>query len=271
MMRIVGLFSGLRVGVVTQSSRMFSTGGVSLVAAAAAKGKPARKPVKKAPAKAKNAKAKKVKAKKPVAVKAKPKKKKQPTKKELLDALLKAPKKAAGPYSLFVQEQAKIQMAKGNTSVTENARIYSAAWRGMDDAARQPYRERADALSAEHEETLRKWWNAADHSLVALENQRRRRVDGKKARLLKDPNAPKRPLTAYTLFAKEYLAGQGDAQKGGIGAMTVLMREAGAKWKAMAEGEKAPFQKAADVERSRYKQDMEKYLKSHTVGGASHI
>ncbi|KAJ2495970.1 hypothetical protein GGH96_006132 [Coemansia sp. RSA 1972] len=277
MFRVIGSFSALRVSSrVLTPSRAFSTTGASLVAAAKPKRKTAaavKKTTKsKAPVKAK--KAKKVKA----APKPKPKpKKKAPSKKEQLDAmlsskraLLKAPKsRAPGAYAVFLGEFSKVKRQQGMTTVAEIARACSANWKQLGESEKHQYQAKADQLGAEYEETLRKWWNTTDHNLVALENRRRKRVDGDKARLLKDPFAPKRPMTSYVLFVKDFVTqNKGAAGTNDITEMSSLMKSAASKWKTLSSAEKAPYAKGAEVEKSRYQQDQDKYLKSHTVGGA---
>ncbi|KAJ2661866.1 hypothetical protein IW148_003233 [Coemansia sp. RSA 1199] len=268
MFRVIGSFSALRVSSrVLTPSRAFSTTGASLVAAAKPKRKTtvAVKKTTKAKAPVKAKKAKKVKA----APKPKPKKK-APTKKEQLDALLKAPKsRAPGAYAVFLGEFSKVQRQQGMTTVAEIARACSASWKQLGESEKHQYQSKADKLSAEYEETLRKWWNTTDHNLVALENRRRKRVDGDKARLLKDPFAPKRPMTSYVLFVKDFVTqNKGAAGTNDITEMSSLMKSAASKWKTLSSAEKAPYAKGAEVEKSRYKQDQDKYLKSHTAGGA---
>ncbi|KAJ2356937.1 hypothetical protein H4S02_007246 [Coemansia sp. RSA 2611] len=272
MLRVFQSFSALTIGQRAPAAlRAFSVGGASLAAAAKAK-KPATKGRKPAAKK----KAKPAKAKQPAKSPGRPKRK-QPTQVEQLEAklnskkaLLKGPK-SRGPssYAVFLADNAKTTGPLGPGGVAEIARDTSAKWSRLSDHDKQAYRAKAGKLAEAHQETLRQWWSTVDLRLVALENRRRKRVDGSKAKLLVDPFAPKRPQTAYVLFASEYIK---QNYTGGIGReqMGALMKSAAAQWKSLAEAEKAAYVKAADVERARYKADMEKHLKSHTAGGLSH-
>ncbi|KAJ1718227.1 hypothetical protein LPJ61_006748, partial [Coemansia biformis] len=221
----------------------------SAKATAAGRGKPAKAAEsKKAPSKT-GAKAKKAPAKKAPARKAATKK--APTKKELLEgrpklnskkALLTAPTRPPNSYALFVKSTAPPAGITQSSNIAERSRAYAEQWKQLGDAQKHRLENEVHKLRAEYEDTLRKWWSTADPELVALENQRRRRQRGSKAILLKDPFAPKRPLSAYVAFAKAHVdRNKGAAGSNGIGAMSALMKEAGAQWKRMAEADKAPF------------------------------
>ncbi|KAJ2448031.1 hypothetical protein EV183_005631, partial [Coemansia sp. RSA 2336] len=180
--------------------------------------------------------------------------------------LLKEPKKSAPQtFALFVKEMAKDKASYAG-SVTELARICSAKWSSMDESDKARYHKEAEKLKAEHEAYLRQWWSTVDPDLVALENQRRRRQKGSKARLMKDPFAPKRPATPFMLYVKDYVARNKHAGDGsGLDAMQKLVKSASGEWRHMTAADKAAFQKAAEIERARYKQDMDKYRKSHAA------
>merc|ERR1712112_711451 len=73
----------------------------------------------------------------------------------------------------------------------------------------------------------------------------------------KDPNAPKRPLSAYFIFMgekrAEVKAANPDWKIGDIA------KEMGKMWQAMDEKEKGPYEKKAEAAKKKYAEEMAKY------------
>lgn len=82
--------------------------------------------------------------------------------------------------------------------------------------------------------------------------QERRKVTSKK-----DPNAPKRPLSAFMLYCKEHRetvkSNNPEVTFGGMGKLL------GQQWGALDEEQKKKYTKLAETEKKRYKDEMETY------------
>ncbi|KAI8982413.1 high mobility group box domain-containing protein [Mycotypha africana] len=80
--------------------------------------------------------------------------------------------------------------------------------------------------------------------------------DKKKRRAKKDPNAPKRGLSAYMFFSQEkraeVKAENPEASFGQIGKIL------GEKWKAMSDEEKKPYNDKAEADKKRYEAEKNK-------------
>ena len=76
----------------------------------------------------------------------------------------------------------------------------------------------------------------------------------KTVKKLKDPDAPKRPKTAYLLFCEENRKSLSDEFKG-----KAVMTELGRLWNELSEKKKAPYTKAAEQEKTRYRAEMDDY------------
>ncbi|ORZ13543.1 high mobility group box domain-containing protein, partial [Absidia repens] len=76
----------------------------------------------------------------------------------------------------------------------------------------------------------------------------------KKTRQKKDPNTPKRGLSAYMFFSQsnreQIKAENPDATFGQLGKLL------GAKWKELSDAEKKPYQDKADADKKRYEAEM---------------
>lgn len=82
----------------------------------------------------------------------------------------------------------------------------------------------------------------------------------KTARRKKDPNAPKRSLSAYMFFANE----QRDvvrAENPGI-AFGQVGKLLGERWKALNEEQKKPYEVKAEADKKRYELEKAEYLKT---------
>ncbi|KAM0747747.1 hypothetical protein T439DRAFT_328412 [Meredithblackwellia eburnea MCA 4105] len=79
----------------------------------------------------------------------------------------------------------------------------------------------------------------------------------KAAKPKKDPNAPKRPLSAYMFFSQENRNAIKDenpnASFGDVGKLL------GAKWKDMSDAEKKPYNTSAENDKIRYESEKAKY------------
>jgi len=99
-------------------------------------------------------------------------------------------------------------------------------------------------------------------AIATMESQQAEPIEEKpkkrKTKKAKDPNAPKRPTTAYFRWVgenrsriKEEL---GDGHK-----VTDVSKEAGRQWKLVSETEKEPFEMAFKEDQERYKAEMAEY------------
>lgn len=87
-------------------------------------------------------------------------------------------------------------------------------------------------------------------------------VAKKKKRAKKDPNAPKRPLSAYMFFARdkrEEIIGKKPELKANV---AEVGRQIGAAWNSMPPDEKAPYETQAEGDKRRYEKQMQEYRKS---------
>lgn len=79
----------------------------------------------------------------------------------------------------------------------------------------------------------------------------------KSTRKKKDPNSPKRPLSAYMWFAhhnRDIVKSENPGISfGGVGKLL------GERWKALSAEEKQPYQAEAETDKKRYQEEMANY------------
>ncbi|KAG5370222.1 Non-histone chromosomal protein 6 [Yarrowia sp. C11] len=84
--------------------------------------------------------------------------------------------------------------------------------------------------------------------------RRTRKTTGKKK---KDPNAPKRALSAYMFFANDNRDAI-RAENPGI-AFGQVGKALGEKWKTLTDAEKIPYEEKATADKKRYQDEKEAY------------
>jgi hypothetical protein len=85
---------------------------------------------------------------------------------------------------------------------------------------------------------------------------------GKRAK--KDPNAPKRGLSAYMFFANEQRENVRDENPGvSFGQVGKLLGE---RWKALTEKQRAPYEAKAAADKKRYEDEKQAYINAQADG-----
>lgn len=94
------------------------------------------------------------------------------------------------------------------------------------------------------------------------EATRRPRKETKK----KDPNAPKRSLSAYMFFANEERENVRNDNPGI--SFGQVGRVLGERWKALSEAEKKPYEQKAEADKKRYEEEKAAYNASKEEEGS---
>jgi hypothetical protein len=74
-----------------------------------------------------------------------------------------------------------------------------------------------------------------------------------KSMAAKDPNAPKRPPTAYFMFMAD------ERQKVALKGVGEIVKEIGSRWNTLDGTRKKKYQEKASKEKERYEAEMKKY------------
>ncbi|KAF9391627.1 exp1-like protein [Mortierella sp. AD011] len=199
-------------------------------------------------------KAEKTKAAKPKAKKAESKPKPKPKVKPI-----DLPKRPGTAWSLFFVEHLDKVKASGKevVPVAETANA-SAIWKQLSDEQKKKYDDKYRANLAEFKKQMEQRLQELSPAEFKLENSRRQalRAAGKKSLpSLKDPNAPKRPLSSFFLFARE-LRESGKYSALPLRDQAKTFAEA---WGKASESEKADYTKRAQDALTAYKAEKAAY------------
>lgn len=79
---------------------------------------------------------------------------------------------------------------------------------------------------------------------------------------IKDPNAPKRPVTSFMLFNKHKLDEFKKKNPGQKLSVTLIGKQSGKEWKGFKDDEKDKYIKMANKEKKRYEKELALYNKN---------
>lgn len=92
-------------------------------------------------------------------------------------------------------------------------------------------------------------------------------IQGKKAKVAKDPNAPKRPPTSYFIFLTENR--ENIKAKNPEAKVTEIARIAGQQWKALTPAQKKPYEDKNVDAKAQYEKDVAAYKATGGVASTS--
>merc|ERR1719290_691525 len=132
-------------------------------------------------------------------------------------------------------------------------------WKKVSDSDKAKFVEKADRAKAKYTVAMAKYKKTsswAKHQEVVKEWK----LKQAKKKFKKDPNAPKRSLSAYMLFVNEtrpqYVADNPDL------AVTEVLPGLGKMWADVSSSDKAAYEKKAAKLKEKYQKELEKYKKS---------
>ncbi|KAK3805693.1 MAG: hypothetical protein JOS17DRAFT_768347 [Linnemannia elongata] len=190
----------------------------------------------------------------------KPKAKKAiPVKPKKVEAL-SMPKRPSTAWGLFFVEHLDKVRASGKAVVpTTETVVASAQWKQLSDAQKQVYKDKYNANLVEFKKNTSKRLEELTPEEFKIENARRQalRAAGKRGLpSLKDPNAPKRPLSSFFRYAQ-------DQRKEGKFASLPIKEQAKAiaeSWSKAPEHEKSRYTELAREANEKYKAERAAYL-----------
>jgi len=153
------------------------------------------------------------------------------------------PKRPMSSYMLFANDiRAKLKSENPDAPITEIAKLTGAAWKEADDATKKKFEKKHKAAMAKYNEEI------ADLPAEAKKAGTKRK---------KDPNAPKRPMSAYFLWFQSSRAELKEENPGS--SVTDLGKIAGAKWREMDDDDKEEWTAKAAEAKEAYEEAMAKY------------
>ncbi|KDQ08857.1 hypothetical protein BOTBODRAFT_37556 [Botryobasidium botryosum FD-172 SS1] len=182
-------------------------------------------------------------------------------------SLLHPPKQAPSTWQIFFTDQLrwyKDRYPNEKLNVAQVAKEVNQVYKNLAPEEMEVYKQRAQAAKEEYERQLAAWKRTLTPADVKAENQFRtaQRKAGKSKRgNLKDPNAPKKPLSAYFMFLQMIRSDPEMVREvfGDEESTTKQSVLAAVKWRSLTDAEKKPFLAQAEKEKLEYEVARQEY------------
>lgn len=204
------------------------------------------------------------------------KEKKEPAKPPVLKSHLKPPKQAPSAWQVyFGEELAKIKAENpgARLNVAHVAKDAGQRYAALPDEKKQEFQQRSQEAKAQWEQDMKDWKNKLTPEDIKQENMYRtaQRKAGKSRKgNLKDPNAPKKPLSAYFLFLRAIRADPKMTEDVFHGEQETTKQSvlAAAKWRCLDEAQKHPFLEKAEADKVEYERARKEYERVNGLSGS---
>nr|BAG24407.1 hypothetical protein [Coprinopsis cinerea] len=191
-------------------------------------------------------------------------------------SLLKPPKLAPSAWQLYftdwIQKQQRLGTRKLN--VAQAAKEAGQEYASLSPEEKEPYKRRSQAAKEAREREHEAYMRTLTPDDIKRENAFRaaQRKAGKSRKgNIKDPNAPKKPLSAYFMFLQRIRADP-KLVKEIFGDETETTKQsvlAAAKWRSMTDAERQPFLAQAEQEKMEYEAARRLYEEGTTGYGTN--
>ncbi|KAG6821495.1 hypothetical protein H0H93_000003 [Arthromyces matolae] len=177
----------------------------------------------------------------------------------VLKSLLRPPKLAPSAWQLYFTDWIQKQQTYGTRklNVAQAAKEAGQEYASLSNEDKEPYKRRSQAAKEARERELAAYMRTLTPDDIKRENLFRaaQRKAGKSRKSnIKDPNAPKKPLSAYFMFLQRIRANP-HLVRDIFGDETETTKQsvlAAAKWRSMTDAERQPFLAQAEQEKMEY-------------------
>jgi len=158
------------------------------------------------------------------------------------------PKRALSAYFIWLNEnRAKIiaDYKLDSSKVAEVSKKAGEIWGKMTDAQKKPFEDKNAKAKEQYEKEM-----------ASYEPDESQFITKKGTKAAKDPNAPKRAMSAYFVWMGENRAKIIAEHKLDSSKVAEVAKKAGEIWGSMTDAQKAPFTAKAEKDKARYAQEM---------------
>ncbi|KAJ7741041.1 HMG-box [Mycena metata] len=191
-------------------------------------------------------------------------------------SMLRPPKLAPSAWQLYFTDWIQRQQASSSRkpNVAQAAKEAGQEYANLTEEEKEPYKQRSQAAKDIRERSLNAYMRTLTPEDIKRENVFRsaQRKAGKSRKSnIKDPNAPKKPLSAYFMFLQRIRASK-ELVKEVFGDETETTRQsvlAAARWRGMTDEERKPFLAQAEQEKMEYEAARRMYEDGSVPYGSS--
>lgn len=171
----------------------------------------------------------------------------------------KRPLSAFFQWRLSVHNKIKKSMPVSHT-FGDLARKFSEEWKALSEAEKQPYVEKCEAQKKTYEKLMAAYKHTENFRRFQRQRKEFKVESAKKGKFAKDPNAPKKPQTAYFAFMADKRAVV--KQENPEISHKEVLKKLGELWNGLSDTEKQPYEKISQESRKTYEKAIAEYKKS---------
>lgn len=161
-----------------------------------------------------------------------------------------APKAPATAYVLFCKDKRPQVMAENpNADFAESNRKLGELWKAAPTDEREQYTSTAAKMRVEFQRDMAKY--KEEHPKVSSEDESPKK---RRKRAKKDPDAPKKPTSAYFYFQKK-IRPQIKEELGEKAAVGDIAKKIAERWRVLTAADKQPYNELAEEDRERYRRE----------------
>lgn len=171
-----------------------------------------------------------------------------------------APKRPMSAYFLWANnKRGDLMKESPNVGVAELGKKLGSLWAKVSGSEKEIFEAKAKKQKEAYEKKIEKYRKTADYK-THQKNLYAFRIHQTKKPFPRDPNAPKRNLSAYMIYLNSV---RENVVKENPGMSSVeIMKEQSMMWKALNDEERMPFKKKAEAEKAKYSKRLERYMKT---------
>ena len=169
-----------------------------------------------------------------------------------------APKRGLSAFMFFSKEmRPKIQEKNPEASFGETGKLLGEAWKNVTDEEKKKFEDMAEADKGRYKKAMESYVPPSDDDDDSSEDEGASKKKKGKKGAKKDPNAPKRALSAFMFFSQEMRPKvkeeNAEASFGELGKLI------GVAWKNVSEEEKKKYEDMNKEDKERYDKEMAAY------------
>lgn len=170
----------------------------------------------------------------------------------------KGPKKSCSAYSFFLKQiYPTVKEENPDCTFGERAKLVSKKWKELSADEKKPFLDMAKEDKVRYEKERQKYDEEHGDTSSSSSSSSAPKKRTKRAKKVKDENAPKRPCNTFLLFLqdklKPYKAEHPDK------AHKEVTKELGDQWKKMSDEEKKPYTEKYEENKKKYAKELEAY------------
>lgn len=170
-----------------------------------------------------------------------------------------APKRPMSGYFMWMASgvRDKLISEKKGGRVAEIMKICGQRWSEMPEKEKNVWQDKSKRAKEAWTKKMTAYKKTASFKKFQARKSENDLMKVKKAKKPKDKNAPKRPLSGFFLFTREF------RKANPLLKLTEVTKNAGVEWKALDEGKKKKYLHEADKAKAKYQKELAKYKKSN--------